>query len=490
MLARFSLLSLGVGVTLLGMSSFPVRAVEVNVTNDQKHRWGESQIAINPKDPKNIVFATVGTGFTNDCQAHSPACEMVNADFGVGMPFAQAKGIFTVPDFNVVAAFVSFDHGKTWKRATIPVIPADHPDITGAGDPSVTVTPDGTFYFSFDDNDWGTPEHALPNAGMGVVKSTDGGLTWSLPVLTGTPVDGPKITADPNTGTIYAASSTLLGPHSTGNANSPKGKINDRWLVSSTDGVHWTTPQPIGGFGMVTTAAHGLLATAFKTGGQSMFAAANNELCGSAPAPCVVFQTTKDSGATWSRHLMSIPNLGGSSPFEQPLVAADPSKAGHFAVAMPVDGKEFHVYQTHDAGNTWTAPVVVTDDATKRHYHGAMAYSRQGVLGLMWRTMQPVAGQPAPTSAPAGGPGGGPAFPYNVWAVVSRDGGATFSEPLKVSGADSPAPPAGQFANAGDDYSTIALDGDYVYVGWADWRPVERQNFINALRLDEFKRKH
>ena len=108
-------LSLGINVALLAVAATSSGGAEINVTNDQKHRWGESQIAVNPRNPKNIVFATVGTGFTNDCQAHSPACEMVTADFGVGMPFPQARGIFTVPDFTVVAAFVSFDRGKTWK---------------------------------------------------------------------------------------------------------------------------------------------------------------------------------------------------------------------------------------------------------------------------------------------------------------------------------------------------------------------------------------
>jgi hypothetical protein len=466
------------------------RAAEINVTNDLNYRWGEHQIAINPKNPNNIVYATVGVGFTNACQQHSPACEQVSADFGVGRPFPQAQGIFTVRDFIVIAAYSSFDGGKTWKRTILPTTPADHPDITGPGDPSVTVTPDGTFYFGFDDNNWGTPEKALPNAGIGVSKSTDGGLTWSTPVLSGTPVDGPKVLADQTTGTIYSTSSTFLGPHSTGYANSQQGKINTRWVASSRDGVHWTTPQPMGGPGMVPSAAHGMLAAAFKASASaSMFSQPNSELCGSTAPPCTIFQTTTDSGTTWSRHVMPIATSAASTPGDQPLVAADPSKAGHFAVAIPRDGNQFEVYRTSDAGKSWSKPAIVTEDATKRHYHGWIVYSRQGVLGIMWRTLQPQPGQTV-SGPPAGGPGGGPSFPYNVWAAISKDGGTVFSEPLEVSSANSPAPQAGMFANSGDDYSAMAVDGDNVYVGWADWRPVERQGFISTLKVSEFRFKH
>ena len=483
-------ISLGVGVTLFSGVVSSLHASEVNVTNDPSHRWGEQRIAVNPKNPNNIVMATVGTGSTTECQAHSPDCQLVSADLGLGIKIQQSRGMFTNPDFTVVAAFVSFDRGKTWKRAHIPVIPAGYPDLSMPmpGDPCVTVTPDGTFYFSFDDLNWGTPEHGLPSAGVGVVKSTDGGLSWTGPVLTGTPVDGPSIVADTNTGTVYAASSTYLGPRSTGDAKAPQGKINTRWLASSMDGVHWTTPQPMGGFAVSSTAAHGVLATAFKTTGQNgMFSAANNELCGDKPAPCMIFETTKDSGATWSRHVMAVAIPSGSQVPDQPLVAADPAKEGHFAVAVPMEGKGYNVYRTRDAGNTWSGPAIVSEDSSKRHYHGALAFSRRGILGLMWRTSQPKAGETA--TAPADVPGVWPGFPYNVWAAVSRDGGATFSEPLKVSGEDSPAPQPGQFASSGDDYSSIAVDADYVYVGWAAWRPVERQNFFNALKLEEFKLK-
>jgi hypothetical protein len=456
-------------------------STEMNVTNDPAYRWGESQLAVNPKNPRNIVFATVGVGFTNACQK-SPACQTVPVDFGVGFSFPQPKGMFTDPNFNRVYAFTSFDGGKTWKRYGIPLSPQGHPDLTGTGDPYVTATPDGSFYFSFDDNNWGTPEKPLPNAGVAVSKSTDGGRTWSVPVLGGTPVDGPRVTADANTGTVYVSSSGTLGPNSTGDKSTPKGTVQSRWVASSTNGVQWNKPQPMGGFGANMSAAHGLLATAFKTAGQrSMFDSPNNELCGSAPKPCTIFQTSADAGATWSRHVMQVPSTHAGFV----LVAADPSKQGHFAVGLSMNGDgEYHVYQTRDAGETWTGPAILTEDASKPRFHGNMAFSRQGVLGIMWRSRQLPPGQkPAPQTMP----GMGPSVPYNVWAAISRDGGGAFSAPLKVSAADSPAPQAGAFAGSGDDFSALAVEGNYVYVGWADWRVAERDNFFRAIRLDEFK---
>jgi Neuraminidase (sialidase) len=475
----------GIAVTVLVALSAQAAApgTDVNVTHDPSYRWGESQIAVNPQNPNNIVFATVGVGFTKACQ-QGPDCQTVPVDFGVGMPFPQPKGMFTNPDFNRVVAFTSFDRGKTWQRYEIPTTPHDHPDLTGTGDPYVTAAPDGTFYFSFDDNNWGTPEKPLPNAGVAVSKSTDGGRTWSVPVLGGTPVDGPRVTADPVTGTVYVSSSGRLGPTSTGDKSTPKGTVQSRWVASSQDGVQWTKPQPMGGFGANMSAAHGQLASAFKTAGQrSIFDSPNNELCGSAPTPCTIFQTSQDGGATWSRHVMPVPNTHAGFV----LVAADPSKKGkgHFAVglSMNTDG-EFHVYQTRDGGATWTGPAVVTEDASKPRFHGNMAFSRQGVLGLMWRTRQMAPGQKLP---PQRLPGMGPSVPYNVWAAVSRDGGATFSEPLKASSVDSPAPQSGPFAGSGDDFSGLAVEGNEVYVGWADWRVAERDNFFRAFNLKDFK---
>ena len=101
-----------------------------------------------------------------------------------------------------------------------------------------SITRDGLFVATWDALDWGTPEDALPSCGVGASTSTDGGRSWSEAVLTGTPCDGPKVTSNPNTGTVYGHSSSFIGPRSTGNPDTPFGDISTRWLVSSTDGVN------------------------------------------------------------------------------------------------------------------------------------------------------------------------------------------------------------------------------------------------------------
>ena len=264
----------------------PTEPTELHLTKDTSYRWGELQIAINPKNPKNIAYAVVGVGFTYACQkAHDPNCDVVQAKIpGLGFALQQPKGFFSMKDFTPIYVYTSFDQGTTWERVALPAHPIGLPDLTAQGDPSITVGPDGTFYVSWDANYWGTPDNALPSAGVAVTRSTDGGRTWSEPVITGTPVDGPKVTADLVTGTIYAASSTNRGPKSTGDPDAAVDPVNTRWVVSSTDGVHWTTPQPMGGQGGSTSAAHGMLATAITTSAQaSLFSDANNALCGSAP---------------------------------------------------------------------------------------------------------------------------------------------------------------------------------------------------------------
>jgi len=76
--------------------------------------------------------------------------------------------------------------------------------------------------------------------------------------------------------------------------------------------------------------------------------------------------------------------------------------------------------------------------------------------------------------------------PYNVWATISDDEGATFSQPLKISSADSPGEdPALPFGF--DDLSDINLNDQYAFIAWADWRPGDRSGYFSAVKLQAFR---
>jgi hypothetical protein len=272
-------------------------------------------------------------------------------------------------------------------------------------------------------------------------------------------------------------------------ADSPEGAIADRWISSSKDGMTWTDPQPLGGGTAANhvsaghssvAAARGIMATMFLASDQ---ASCSFFLGNTASSTCVVFQTSTNAGADWSRH--RVPTPAGFTPAGLSiLLGADPTKEGHFtAVLLNQNGSDLRVYQTPDSGKTWGEPIKLTEDATKTRFAPWVAYSPNGEFGVMWRTYEP---DPAKPRASA------PYMPYSVWAVISKDGGTTFSQPLKVSKANSPAPPDDPndaFSFIGDHGpSGMALDDHGgAYVVWADWTPGERAIFFSAINVKAFK---
>src|SRR5580704_13667035 len=55
----------------------------INVTKDLAHRYGEPQIAVNPKNPNNVVYAVLSIGTTYACQKVSrTGCTETDTAFG------------------------------------------------------------------------------------------------------------------------------------------------------------------------------------------------------------------------------------------------------------------------------------------------------------------------------------------------------------------------------------------------------------------------
>jgi hypothetical protein len=80
-----------------------------------------------------------------------------------------------------------------------------------------------------------------------------------------------------------------------------------------------------------------------------------------------------------------------------------------------------------------------------------------------------------------------------MWAAISKDAGATFSQPLQISAtASAPADP--NMLAGTDDTSVIALSDSDVFVGWGQWPtgvdqqglPLNVQGMFAAVKIPAF----
>jgi hypothetical protein len=172
---------------------------------------------------------------------------------------------------------------------------------------------------------------------------------------------------------------------------------------------------------------------------------------------CAVFETTKDDGVTWSRHFPPI--QGSPSGFPATYVAADPTTPGHFAVLAGLRGG-YQIWATRDNGTSWKeiktiAPLHAGDSLIKP----AVAFSPTGALGIVWRQVYPN------TS-------------YDIFALVSKDGGSSWSNPVKLT-KDGAAPAWNQMSD--DCACNVDMDPTGLSTVWGDGHSGSRQLWFARL---------
>ncbi len=127
----------------------------------------EPFVAVNPAHPNNVVAAWIQGPIQNDVAA------------------------------------ASFDGGNTWQTVPLPLTLCSGGPFLGAGDPWLSFAPNGDLYCI------GIAGPSPTTTYIGIMKSTDGGLHWSTPMLVDTPDFSPDkctITADPtDSRLVYAA---------------------------------------------------------------------------------------------------------------------------------------------------------------------------------------------------------------------------------------------------------------------------------------------
>ena len=439
---------------------------EYLVMGDATRGGGEPQIAVNPRNPKNIVITSMANLHAVGTVIPAPPQGRGGRGGGAGAGDANSPtGVFyRTPGATICQAAVTMDGGFNWKIVELPLT---HDQYIRCSDVIAAAGPDGTFYAGGEPLsapmpiEGGGPGDFRRDCWVSYAFSTDGGLTWSprvevmgsdsirnkrfapglKPSINGLPTDRPWIEIDQSTGTVFVTARGAL---------EDRPREQQRWVLSSHDkgksyGLLYAidTPEYPNRSGMGGIAAgHGVLAASY-------FADAAP---GGAKCPCLIFELSRDEGKTWERHI--VPDSAKMSTQGMSLfIVGDDSKAGRYAIMSPSsDSASLLVTMTGDSGKTWTAPTVAgaTSGATisKPWIH----YSPKGDLGVMWRSIAPDRS-------------------YLVWAALSRDGGKSFSAPLQVSRAASPPPSRekGSFL-FGDDLSGMTADADSLHLVWADSR--------------------
>ena len=441
--------------------SAPAAAASASTTDvavDRQNPGGEPQISVNPRDPRNLVVGENVSGVAYSRDGGRTWTPVSIPNLGDNVLGVEPDGTFLFSSFDG-KVYASRDGGRTWPKvgnwvgAVADTLYATFPDLGYPG---------GAAYGQVMRN---IACNAPAVAGAGPL-----GTGPDDPGLQVLGCDRPWLAVDQSTGRAFLSFSvhsdasggpgSLLDPSARlraaacrGNNGSMPFQCGRQYVSASGDaGRTWSTFRPMDsaeypaagtqGWSGGPVAAFGHLATAYVATGPRC------------PRPCIVFETSRDDGATWQRHVVAPVDFpAGSSGLSttlnfEPYPAADPHHRGGYAV-MSLDATQKHllVHVTRDGGRTWRHTSLAEPGAGVSRWTPWIEYGPGGALGAMWRT------------AFADGT-------FDVWAAVAPAGDTRFGRPVRLSSSRSPGP----VAPGGDDASDVTLTRTTLYAAWGDQR--------------------
>jgi hypothetical protein len=415
-LASSALALLGLGP--LPAPAPPVRPLHITVlpgvqisADDPARQHVESWLAANPRDPLNLVAASIVLG-----------------------------------EHDWVAAYASRDGGKSWVRATHGAAAGKY--FEGL-DPAVAFDADGNAYLS------------TAAAAFGVWKSTDGGRTWGEPaVVPGAGYDRTFVASDRSPrgtfrGRLYAVGKmpiTVFGRpgadviafSSSGDGGASFGfprlllPAPDRDLLNIVSDL-LVTPE-----GRVILALEILdaqpLDAPLLSGRYSIVTSDDGGRTFSEPRQVAVFHQYGHA-----RESQSVKGLGGAHLAFDALPG--PRRGTLYMVWLDAgDGHdEVMTAASPDGGGAWSRPVRVNDnEGASNQSNPAISVDGEGVVGVSWNDRR---ADPADLC-------------YQPYFAASADGGASFSPNVEVS--QELTCPAGSHAEG------TPLDSTYRYLNGGD----------------------
>ena len=373
----------------------------------------------------------------------------------------------------------SVDGGKTWIEATLPFSPVDAPtNPGGCADPALAVAPNGVVYVVFNGGSLlpgaGTVSPGLPRL-VSLGASRDGGRTWSVPTKVWSFEDTPKDTvASGSPDLAFDRSWLVIDPITSAlYVSVSDDALVQRVVLASRDhGITWSTPSPLdpdgqSRWGDGISAANAVLVAGYRVDPSSTMYKASPSPAVRCNLVCALFETSTDDGKTWSRHVVPASHVvpPGSPVTPGVQVAADPSRAGRYAVLVPTTASSYELWVTTDSGTTWRRRFTIIASTGDRPSHAWIAFGPKGVLGVVWRNVHADAS-------------------YELLGAIATDGGVAFGQVIEL--ASGSAPPA-DLPELGDDCAcNLHLDGMYLYTTLSDSRTGQRQVWFARYRYHEF----
>jgi hypothetical protein len=459
----------------------------VDVSQTPGHAEGEETIAFNPTNPDDVILGS------NQWQPLLTSNEQDYIGLGPG-------------GFTRCAAWSSFDGGKTWSGGPmmdgglgpmtnpfqVPRVPGefDDPGNVFSADQNTVFDRDGTAYYDCIDFGVKTGVEQLD-----VFRSTDGGRRWSAPSVAfsqladrNRQMDRPFLTIDqtggPYDGTLYMAWETIFydpaepmvyvrASHDGGRTWGPVVRVDDAAHPSMWDARLFPMVGADGKLYVIYDAAS--FVTPFDWAPQVQ-------------KPSLVLATSTDGGRHFSYHWVARNVDNPSPPDEDELeltefissMATDPQRAGRVAVAWPelVNGESRILLRSSiDGGDTWTAPLDVTDDPPgapfpgdttlgesyppghgNSHDHVMIRYLPDGRLVAVWRDRRYT--------------GGAWSKPWDIFARVisiAADGSPHSGTTVRVT-PQSEETTTGHRGHMPSEYLGIAPTADGLGVAWDGMR--------------------